>query len=382
MFDGMVWPTIVLFAVVVGAICSNYRSKVRWLTLIGVMVATIGGFAQWYLTFHKEAENREFRTQLPEVDEASGGTLCLGNIYVVDDEKKTIFSLRRTVSGRYEVRDQVPLCSQWKTGDDGEPLCKNFVDADDLEGAACHNGYLYLVTSQSDNRKGVWRPERQTFLKVDLATRPTVILTEETSEKVCSGPTESTGSGCTRADHQRLARSPLRPRSLRCAIDKVLQTKPVTYRDTSAQRVQVEGLAISPEGVVYLGLKSPITQSGNAIVLITSIDRIFENDPEFRYTELDLKKGGIQSISSLEYDDNSKRVLILANLEEGGHTTLWSWNPAGVEPRLIEELNLSDKKDAKGEALVVNGNDLLVLSDVQHYGHWKSFPRSILGRAE
>ena len=104
---------------------------------------------------------------------------------------------------------------------------------------------------------------------------------------------------------------------------------------------------------------------------------ILKPDPKLTLIPLALEYQGHQSISSLEFDPQSRKIFILANAVgdvamNGGTTTLWIFDPDSSDSKgltFVKPLDLSNKKGAKGEGLVVAKDHLQVFSDVKYFGH-------------
>jgi len=300
------------------------------------------------------------------VDEASGAAFVKGRLFVIDDEKPLVFSYNgRKADGRacpdliYELRPDVKL----------EPAeLREFVDkADDFEAAASWGERLYLCTSHSLNKKGNRDKKRELFLEI--------------------GRFAVAADGKAFGDVTRAA-------NLRDWIKAAL-TKMKADRNGLLDRedeLDIEAMAIDENGVAYIGLRQPGFQVGRqryAIVLKIAVESIFAKPPPSpEIIALQLKRKGTDyAITSLEYDGQTKKLLLLGNTpQKRGFLPagLWTWHPS-VDPIQTAEpvkgwsLELPKEFEACPEALALHDKQGFVFIDAVGYGGQRLFSRADFG---
>lgn len=323
-----------------------------------------------------EDANVLLKSNLKEVDEASGGDTYNNVAYLVDDEEAGIFTFEYLeAEDKYKILKTVPIadarpCNErmkiWeKECDDSKPveLTKKLIE--DLEGAAIHDGKLYLTTAHSNSQEGEREPQRCLFLEVSLdgkvirATRKLRDAIDQLFKKNLSGVTEK-------------------------AIEELVN------KETKTEKMQIEGLAIdSTTGQVYLGFRSPLVDR-RALVLRTNLDQIFSDSPQFQGFVLDLEHGGDNyGIVSMEYDPDSEAILVLGNSEtrtETLPTVVWTWkvgdptnvqHPVAFNGDLFTVFKAPGSRPAKPEVILLpRANRIHLFFDAQGTGGQLSLTRS------
>jgi hypothetical protein len=107
--------------------------------------------------------------------------------------------------------------------------------------------------------------------------------------------------------------------------------------------MQIEGLAIDKDNKIYLGFRAPLVDEQYALVLRTTTDDIFKEKPQFDCFLLDLRlpDGSKYGITSLDYDAQNNRIIILGNQPKhysGGPPVIWSWEVK--DPKVLQSLEV------------------------------------------
>lgn len=91
--------------------------------------------------------------------------------------------------------------------------------------------------------------------------------------------------------------------------------------------LNIEGLALHGE-TLYIGLRSPLTPSGKAILLSGPVDGVLDGSATLESLELDLGGGGVRA---LDWDPVRGELLVLsgASGEQPSTSALYGLNPAG-----------------------------------------------------
>jgi hypothetical protein len=179
----------------------------------------------------------------------------------------------------------------------------------DMESLSQENGYVYVMSSQSRNKKGKILKERNLFVRGKLTGH---ILGETTVIEL-------------RAE-------------LIKALSAVSDPRISSMQATFDKLIEIESHYIK-NGVVYVGLKDSQSRPGVGLVLeIGKADAIFTQgklDPaQIRFsTELDFAKSGgtEEKISDISLQKDGS-LLVTATLENGGGSV---WNYDGQNLRLI-----------------------------------------------
>lgn len=177
--------------------------------------------------------------------------------------------------------------SLWLASDEGkiEKVKVNGDAWDDLEGlATVSENKFFAVTSHSRSKKGKRKPERERLMLMSME-----------GKKIDIFQSWSLREGVL----------PLLEKSLGNDIDM----KTVESATANEGGFNIEGLAYR-EGKLFLGLRSPVTKSGKAvIVVIKNADELLKGKaPAFdQILSIDLAGNGVRSL-----DANKKGLLILA----------------------------------------------------------------------
>jgi len=344
--------------------------KKRIIGIASILILLTGLGWEGYNTYKKgkDIERLELFTHsnLQQIDEASGGTIDSqrGVAYVVDDDEAEVFIFKfNEVHGKYEKNGRFQLWSNTTT----TPFTNDTLE--DLEGAAFYHNKLYLVTGHSNKHSGGERPKRQMFLEISLE--------EEEKGHV------------------------LRSQNLR---ESILETfdQPIpgrgstplvgTYINEEERRevMNIEGLAIDPQGRAYFGFRNPLVDGNFALVLRANIQRIFEGNHEYEVILLTLEhKGKSYGITAMEIDQNGTQILILGN-SRSRHKffspALWRWpigDNEGVQQVYLSKADVFQPPEnfkAKPEVLLVPQADRIgMFADADGYGGQLTLKRSELG---
>ena len=376
-------------------IVSNYErltDKDRRRRRIGyILVAFLGGIAIWQSLdiLNKQEKIRSLSRDLEisgmtltEVDEASGGTTIGDRGYIVDDDSPFIYviplgggQINPTELSRIQIRDTRENSDPRPAGIPSDSHAHTNTSLTDLEGAAVRpsdNERIYLLTSHSNKWDGEEVPARQWFLEVSLS-------------QDCIG--------CIRNSV-----------NLRDAI--ILKFNELNIEQYYEERklivMNIEGLAIDPEGRVYLGFRAPLVQNRYALVLRAPIAELFGGNPRFQHFFLDLNIGDQNhGIVSMEYDRRSDSILLMTNnpadrnpftasLRSWGRQNGWEADNSRDDPQLTRVLSSNSDRNpfrfsgevvnARPEALLLPAGDwFYAFLDLKRQGGTVHFRRSDWG---
>lgn len=267
-------------------------------------------------------------SNLIEIDEASGGATRGNLAYLVDDSEPNIFVYEYVEEYQYKPHRSLDIIDDRHCNErlDWGEACKegrfttlNKKMINDLEGAAIdRDGNLYLTTSHSYAKDAYAKdenpknpdPARAVFLKTSLdghvlnATRKLWGIIRELFRNKLGG----------------IAKNPV---------------PEYVNEGNKLEIMQIEGLAIDKDNKIYLGFRAPLVDDQYALVLRTSVEQIFKDNPQFESFRLDLRRpdGSKYGIVSLEYDAQTNRIIILGNSPMHypmPYTTyppvIWSWD--------------------------------------------------------
>lgn len=116
--------------------------------------------------------------------------------------------------------------------------------------------------------------------------------------------------------------------------------------------INIEGMAAMESGHLLIGLRSPLTIGGNAIV--ARVDISATPPSVVRFYNPDLGKRGVRDIQPFE----NAYLLIAGDVDSGGDFSIYRWVP---ESKPVWLLDLP--KHFNAEALVKTGEQWLVMSD-------------------
>ena len=340
MVIAVILAVLAVLSTVVG-VWEKLTSKIRNALIFATILVAIAAASQIVQVIQKKQQldtieeqrriiedaNLLNNSNLIEIDEASGGATRGNLAYIVDDEEPNIFVYAYSESEyQYEPYISKPLdiiddrpCKErlnWREAcKEGSPTTLNKKMISDLEGAAIdRDGNLYLTTSHSNKTNGDPDPARALFLKTSLdghilnATRKLKEIIRELFRNRLGGR----------------AKNPV-PEDLNKA--------------RQLEIMQIEGLAIDNENRLYLGFRAPLVDDQYALVLRTSADQIFRDNPQFESFLLLLRgsDGSKYGIVSLEYDAQNNQIIILGNDPKhysGVPPVIWSWNVK--DPNIIQ----------------------------------------------
>jgi len=270
-------------------------------------------------------------SNLLEIDEASGGATKGNLAYIVVDELPNIFVYEYSESeNQYkphlakplDLIDDRPCRDRLNWGvpcKEGSPtkLTKEMID--DLEGAAIdRDGNLYITTSHSYEKNGKPDPARAVLLKTTLDGH--VLNGTQKLQHVIRELFKNSLGG--------IARNPV-----------------TEYLNESHKNeiMQIEGLAIDKDNKIYFGFRAPLVDEQYALVIRTSTDEVFKDNPQFDSFLLDLRRpdGSKYGITSLDYDAQNNRIMILGNQPQhfsGGPPVIWSWEVK--DPKFVQSLEV------------------------------------------
>ena len=203
----------------------------------------------------------------------------------------------------------------------------------DFEAVARNGDLIWWIGSHGRNKKGKKRPNRRMFFATNVPARDLSDL-RVVSPQYNLVPILQAHS--TLAD---------------ILTDEVVKTAP------KKGGLNIEGLAIAPDGRVSLGLRAPLTEAGGMtgdalIVTISAADEVWSVTSIAR---LPLKNTGIRDMVW----DNDKMMIISGPVDSGGPFSLFTWD--GISKLELVEAPAID--DLNPEALVAIGSKWLVLSD-------------------
>jgi len=129
--------------------------------------------------------------------------------------------------------------------------------------------------------------------------------------------------------------------------------------------LNVEGLAITPEGELLIGLRNPLADGGRAILVpMSNPEAVIGAGAAARYGDpilLDLGGLGIRSIEHVPSESGSGAYYLLAGPKSGGAIVLYRWSGAANEQ--AQRLGEVDGLNAEGLSATTDGRGLLLVSD-------------------
>lgn len=300
---GVTWLTSMVTQVNTLMDGSHKRIVAILLALIATSSAAFAGYTTYTDAQRKELYRLADVDRALELGEASGGSTDGSGAYVVNDETPAVFRSQLDPDDhRFKsfARLGLSVCESTEASH-----CRNLTksDVDDLEGVAVdprpgHHA-LYVVGSQSNNKNGARRRQREQLVRLDL-----------------NAPTND--------------RLPVTAQvSPRQALERLLfdggVANPFVYKRTDDDTAEIEqihvgmeleGLAMDAAGVLYFGLRAPLCKNGNGAIIVTGNgDEIFANGPDGASltahcvsAEFD---GHAHSVVSLELDVDTGQVAVL-----------------------------------------------------------------------
>jgi hypothetical protein len=301
------------------------RRMEKRLAVIGLIFLTLILTVQGYLIVDKqiiatglerqnflldELSNKAFH----KVPEASGGVAIGEYAYLVSDERVALFRTKYNPDdGKYSTTVvEIPLYFEnpLETEKDKKiekvkkaekvkikPAEKNQKpeaqekhavlsdkDVDDIEGAAYHKGKIYLITSHSENKKGETKSQRQRFLEIQL-----IKTGEKDGEPVEIAVVTRWANLREELEKSLFADGKTADRF----VDKI-EGEEVTVV------MEIEGLAIGSDGMVYLGFRGPVKKMDtDALVAKTNLANIFAGGADEKWKP---KPGGKAENSPAKFE--------------------------------------------------------------------------------
>lgn len=198
----------------------------------------------------------------------------------------------------------------------------------DLEAAATRDGRIWWAGSHGLNKHGEIEPNRRTFFATNVPAENLENLA------LLGGPWDLTGI---------LLQSP--------EVSKHL-TPTVRKRPPKKGGVNVEGLAVSGDGRLLVGLRSPLSEGESGKALLVELASKGESFVVRKVHQLDLNNRGIRGIIR----DRGAYVIIAGPVSSRKSAALYRWD--GAAAQLATELG-----GFNAESLVDAGDHWLVLSD-------------------
>ncbi|HET9233189.1 MAG TPA: hypothetical protein VFP10_03530 [Candidatus Eisenbacteria bacterium] len=314
----------------------------------------------------RESVDTFLESQEKTVEEASGAAFLKDRLFVVDDEKSELFEYRYDEElGEAEFKKKYEILPG--------PTMRSLIppettvgEVDDLEAVATYKKKLYVVSSHSPDKKNQRNKTRELILEI--------------------GAPDSALPGDPVAHVERAAT--LAPR-----VEEELDKLTKLGARMTGEELNIEGLAIDPDGTVYIGLRSPLMEVNDqlyAILLQTDVESVFSGKPINRAIGLRLEKGNDNyGITSLDFDGET--LLILGNgpgKRDFFQPKIWQWRPSPGDldqpPRADWNLRMPEQFDAKPEALALSrsGEQAFIFVDAPGHGGQRVVSRQDLGLRE
>ncbi len=211
----------------------------------------------------------------------------------------------------------------------------------DIEGAARLGNLVYWITSHGRNRKGEESLSRQRFFAIAGSVSNRVV-------RLTPVGVPYKGLLQDLLSDARLERFNL------AAAAKLAPKAP--------GGLNIEGLAATPEGWLWIGFRSPVPEGQALLVPLLNPAEVIAGS-RARLGEavlLSLDGRGIRSMTPWR----GEYLIIAGSTGEGGHSELYVWSGRADPPRRLERSNLNGMNpEALAEFTASDGDDLLVVSD-------------------
>lgn len=255
--------------------------------------------------------------------EVSGATYCQGRIWVVDNED-----------------DQKLLVMEKNGSFSAHPLPSDG-RISDLEGITSDGESLYLIAGGGLSKGGRVRPERFAMARVTLHQgEPTEVRIVDMLKWLV-------------------------PFAQELGMEMEKAEGPDGEKIKVPEDGKFEGLAMMPDGRLLMGIRKPLVENLAVILQLDGYKEAFDQEkasliqPKL-VAELDLHGGGI---SSLEYDPEAKRLLVLGIRAKKNRTDLYGWKEdAGKKGKPKRICKIKGHK-AEGVVRDEDSHRILILCD-------------------
>jgi hypothetical protein len=290
---------------------------------IAVVLATLATGSAVYAGWSAYRESQRKDVYRPkdidrdlELGEASGGSTAGDTAYVVNDETTGVFVSQFEPSEGYFKNFK--LLALERCADASVGGCRRLVkkDVNDLEGVAVdprpQHRELYLVTSHSNNRNGKQKHQREALLRLDRST--------ETDDAI-----RVSGTVNLRPALEKLLFGKVGDHIVQSGYAKEFAYKrpddDTSQIDEIKVGMEIEGLAMDANGMLYFGLRAPLCTNGHGAIIVTATaDELFANEPFDQQADAERFKhycvgaefeGTAHGIVSMEYDTDSREIVVL-----------------------------------------------------------------------
>ena len=255
--------------------------------------------------------------------EVSGATYCQGRIWVVDNEDDQNLLVMEE-NGSFSVH---PLPSDGRISD--------------LEGITSDGESLYLIAGGGLSKEGRVKSKRFAM------ARGTLHQGEPTEVRI--------------VDMLKW----LVPFAQELGMEMEKAEGPDGEKIKVPEDGKFEGLAMMPDGRLLMGIRKPLVNDRAVIIQLDGYREAFDQEKAFLIqpklvAELDLDGGGI---SSLEYDPEGKRLLVLGIHAKKNRTDLYAWKEdAGKKAKPKRICKIKGHK-AEGVVRDEDSHRILILCD-------------------
>ncbi len=266
-------------------------------------------------------------------DASAAETLGAGFFVVADDEDNTLRVYDRAGGG-------LPVASL---------ELSRFLQADpkhpeaDLEGAARLGNLIYWITSHGRNAEGKKRPSRHRFFATEATVSNGVPSLRTVGRPYTMLLQDLTGD----------------PRLARFGLAAAAQLPP-----KHPGALNIEGLAPSPAGHLWIGFRNPIPREGALLVPMLNPEEVIHG-ARARFGEavlLPMDGRGIRSMT----DWGTEYLIVAGSYDGEGRSELYRWNGSEATPRRLNRsplLGLNPEALARFRGSSPDQDALLVISD-------------------